>query len=158
VGFGDPFSTSNFLVNAALLNREGCNPFTRFRRMEFFGGHDGTVKAVYAGHADVGAGHDGVIVDLARQNGFSDAASRLVHIGKQDIHSDPVAVNIADAALGTLMTTCLLSIATRPEIQNALDVFWGAVRGLGPTVHQNYQSIADAIDSLGIAEADVLGT
>jgi phosphonate transport system substrate-binding protein len=157
IGFGDPFSTSNFLVNAALLNDEGCNPFTRFRRMEFFGGHDGTVQAVYARKADVGAGHDGVIVDLARQPGFADAATRLIHIGKRDIHSDPVAVNIADAALRAHLEQSLLTIGTIPDIQNALDIFWGAVRGLGPTRHQNYASIEQSIDSLGLSESDVLG-
>jgi ABC-type phosphate/phosphonate transport system substrate-binding protein len=157
MGFGDSFSTANFLVPAALLVANGCNPFTRFRRMEFFGGHDGTVRAVYAGQADLGAGHDGVIVDLARQNGFEDAEAKLTRIGRKDIHSDPVAVVVEDENLRGAIEKSLLVIQAQPEIKKALDIFWGQVFGLGPTKHANYKSIEDAIDSLGIPEADVLG-
>jgi ABC-type phosphate/phosphonate transport system substrate-binding protein len=157
VGFGDSFSTANFLVPAALLVSNGCNPFTRFRRMEFFGGHDGTARAVYEDKADVGAGHDGVIVDLARQPGYADAEARLTRIGRRDIHSDPVAVVVDDGNLRSAIEQSLLAIEALDPVKKALDVFWGAVFGLGPTKHANYKSIEDAIDSLGIPEADVLG-
>jgi ABC-type phosphate/phosphonate transport system substrate-binding protein len=157
IGFGDSFSTSNFLVNAALLKDNGIHPLTRFRRIEFFGGHELVAKAVYDGHADVGAGHDGVLVDLARREGFEDAAKVTRRIGRRDIHSDPVALILDDDALRAEIEKALLVIEKLPAVKTALDVFWGAVFGLGPTRHENYKSIEDSIDSLGIAESDVLG-
>lgn len=155
VGFGDPFSTANFLVPAARLAEVGLFPFTRFRRSEFFGGHDGVVRAVYARQVDVGAGHDGVIVDLARQPGYADAAEKLVRLDRVFIHSDPVAV-LVDDLVRTQLTECMVAIASRPEIKQALDIFWGAVVGLAPTEHANYASVEQAIARLGIPENDLL--
>jgi hypothetical protein len=51
----------------------------------------------------------------------------------------------------------LLEIEKLDTVKEALDVFWGAVCGLGPTRHENYRSIEEAIDSLNIPESDVLG-
>jgi phosphonate transport system substrate-binding protein len=157
IGFGDPFSTANFLVPASLLIEEGLHPFTRFRRIEFLGGHDGVVQAVYGGNVDVGAGHDGVIVDLARQPGSADAELVLVELARREIHSDPVAVNIQDDAVREALTQALLAVGEREDVKADLDIFWGSVKGLGPTRHENYASIEAAIDSLGIPENDVLG-
>lgn len=157
MGFGDSFSTSNFLVNAALLRDNGIHPLTRFRRVEFFGGHELVAEAVYDGRADVGAGHDGVLEDLAREPGFSDAAQVIRRIGRRVIHSDPVAVIVDDNELRDAITAALLEIEKLDTVKVALDVFWGAVFGLGPTRHENYRSIEEAIDSLAIPESDVLG-
>jgi phosphonate transport system substrate-binding protein len=156
LGFGDSFSTANFLVPAAVLLQHGLHPLTRFRRVEFLGGHDGVARAVYRREVDVGAGHDGVIVDLARQEGFRDAETKMVRIARRDIHSDPVAGCVADD-VRALLSDALVAIGGREQVKSALDVFWGAVKGLGPTRHENYGSIEAAIDSLGISEADVLG-
>jgi ABC-type phosphate/phosphonate transport system substrate-binding protein len=155
LGFGDPFSTANFLVPAAHLLDCGLHPFTRFESVRYCGGHDGVARAVYAGEVDVGAGHDGVIVDLARQPGFADAEKKLIRLDRVFIQSDPVAVNV-DAALRAPITKALLAIAARDEIRSALDIFWGAVVGLGPTKHENYASVESAIRKLAIPEADVL--
>jgi phosphonate transport system substrate-binding protein len=155
LGFGDPFSTANFLVPAARLLEHGLHPFTRFRVVRYCGGHDGVVRAVYAREVDVGAGHDGVIVDLARQPGHADALQKLIRLDRVFIHSDPVAVHV-DPLLRDPITRALLAIATREPIKKALDVFWGAVVGLGPTRHENYQSVEDAINRLNIPEGDIL--
>lgn len=156
IGFGDSFSTANFLVPAAILVDAGLHPLSRFRRVEFLGGHDGVAEAVYRGDVDIGAGHDGVIVDLARQDGFTDAEQVLTRLDRRDIHSDPVAVCV-DEELREQITAALLAIGERDEVKQQLDVFWGAVQGLGPTRHENYDSIERAINGLGITEADVLG-
>jgi phosphonate transport system substrate-binding protein len=155
IGFGDPFSTANFIVPAAHLLQIGLHPLTRFRKFQFCGGHDGVVKAVYEGQVDVGAGHDGVIVDLARQPGFPDADKKLVRLDRVFIHSDPVAVNV-EANVREKITAALLVIEARPEIKKALDILWGAVVGLGPTRHENYASVETAIDRLAVPEADIL--
>jgi ABC-type phosphate/phosphonate transport system substrate-binding protein len=156
VGFGDPFSTANFLVPAAELAAHGLLPWTRFARMEFLGGHDGVARGVYARRVDVGAGHDGAIVDLARQPGYEDAEQQLRRLARRDIHSDPVAVCVDDA-LRPQITESLVAISTRPDVKEHLEVFWGAVKGLGRTRHENYASIEQAIGSLALSEADVLG-
>jgi ABC-type phosphate/phosphonate transport system substrate-binding protein len=156
IGFGDSFSTGNFLVPAAILLAHGLHPLTRFRRMEFLGGHDGVAQAVFRGEVDIGAGHDGVIVDLARQSGFAGADKQMIQLARRDIHSDPVATGVSPE-LRHLLTDSLLAIGARDEVKKQLDIFWGAVRGLGPTDHKNYASIEAAINSLGISEADILG-
>ena len=55
------------------------------------------------------------------------------------------------------ITAALLEIEKLDTVKKALDIFWGAVFGLGPTRHENYRSIEQAIDSLAIPESDVLG-
>lgn len=155
LGFGDPFSTANFLVPAARLLDLKLHPFTRFRAVRYCGGHDGVAKAVYSREVDVGAGHDGVIVDLGRQPGFPEAEKKLVRLDRTFIHSDPVAINVKPE-LAAPITTALLTIATRQPIKKALDVFWGAVVGLGPTRHENYESVEKAINRLAIPEEDIL--
>lgn len=155
IGFGDPFSTANFLVPAAHLLQQGLHPFTRFRAVKYCGGHDGVAKAVYSREVDVGAGHDGVIVDLARQPGFEEAGKKLIRLDRVFIHSDPVATNV-DSAARERISAALLTIASRDAIKSALDIFWGAVVGLGPTRHENYDSVATAIDGLAIPERDIL--
>ena len=52
----------------------GLNVYSTFNKMQFFGGHNIVAMAVYNGQTDVGAGHDGVIVDLSGQYGYGDAA------------------------------------------------------------------------------------
>lgn len=69
IGFGVSYSTSNFLVPAYELKKRGLHPLSAFSRVEHLGGHDLVAKAVYEGRIDLGAGHDGVIVDLAAQCG-----------------------------------------------------------------------------------------
>ena len=155
IGFGDPFSTANFLVPAAYLLDHSLHPFTRFQVVRYCGGHDGVAKAVYSREVDVGAGHDGVVVDLARQPGFADAEQKLLRLDRVFIHSDPVAINV-DPSLRDPITQALLAISTRDSIKKALDIFWGAVVGLGPTRHENYSSVEKAIDRLAIPEGDIL--
>ena len=66
----------------------------------------------------------------------------------------------AHKELGTLRAAierALLAIEKLDTVKVALDVFWGAVFGLGPTRHENYRTIEESMDSLGIPESDVLG-
>jgi ABC-type phosphate/phosphonate transport system substrate-binding protein len=54
--------------------------YTSFASVQFLGGHDLVAGAVYEGRFDVGAGHDGVIDDLANQPGCGDARDVLVRL------------------------------------------------------------------------------
>lgn len=159
MAYGDRFSTSNFLIPANILRREaGIHPFLYFARTEFFGGHDRAAEAVYDGRADIGAGHDGVITILAQTR--PDAADKLVRLGREDIHSDPVVVHTGvlpePITLESIQEACV-KVAKTPEVQAALDLFWGWVKDLSPTRHENYASIEAALAGLHLDEADMLG-
>jgi ABC-type phosphate/phosphonate transport system substrate-binding protein len=158
MAYGDRFSTSNFLIPANILRREaGIHPFLYFARTEFTGGHDLAAEAVYDGRADIGAGHDGVITILAETR--PDAPDKLVRLGREDIHSDPVVVHTGllspPVTLESIQDACV-KIAKAPDVQAALDLFWGWVKDLSPTEHGNYASIEAALAGLHLDEADML--
>ena len=157
IAYGDRFSTSNFLISASLLRKNRIHPFLHFRSISFEGGHDLAAKAVYEGRADVGAGHDGVIKILAKS--FPDAEDTLVQVGRENIHSDPVVVHTgilpSGVTLAAIQDACSV-VAKTPVGQRTLDLFWGWVKDLSPTRHENYDSIEAAITNLGLNVSDML--
>ena len=158
IAYGDRFSTSNFLIPAAIMRKqEGLHPFLFFKQVLFTGGHDLAAEAVYRGEADIGAGHDGVIKILSES--FPDAEQKLVQIGKENIHSDPVVVHSgilpAPVTFESIQSACT-KVAKTPPVQKALDLFWGWVKDLSPTKHENYASIEQALSVLGLDESDML--
>jgi ABC-type phosphate/phosphonate transport system substrate-binding protein len=137
IAFGSPQSTSNFLVPAVMLWEQGVHPLNGLTKVEFAGGHDKAAIAVYEGRVDVGAGHDGVILDLANRPGFGDAADVLKRIAwSERILSDPVAVHISDADLRKHVREALIRIAKRGEPESdgnkAVHRFWGTKEGFDP--------------------------
>lgn len=158
IGYGVPYSTSNFLVPAYhLATKLGVHPFAFFSRAEFVGGHELVAKAVYEGRVDIGAGHDGVIKDLARQYGYGDAEDRLVTIARSEpIPSDPVAVHLADPAQRALLLNALVATAGTAVGAEALRRFWGMVAGLAPIAPDAYALLDSAMTRLGLTEQDVL--
>ncbi len=157
IGYGTPYSPSNFLIPALQIKKAGLHPFTGFTRIEFVGGHELVAKAVYEGRFDAGAGHDGVVADLCSQDGYGDAAERLVTLLRSDpIPSDPVAVNVRDAGTRKLLQDALLAAAATPDGRQALAVFWGNVQGLSRTTAKAYASLETALTQLGMTEADLL--
>jgi ABC-type phosphate/phosphonate transport system substrate-binding protein len=157
VAYGNRFSTSNFLINAAMMAKAGIHPFLFYRSATFFGGHDLAAEAVYAGEADIGCGHDGVIKILSQSR--PDAEDRLIAIGREDIHSDPVVVHTGvlppGIGLDDIQAACT-SVAKTAPVQAALDLFWGWVKDLSPTEHANYRSIEEALQRLSLDERDML--
>ncbi|MGB8194009.1 MAG: PhnD/SsuA/transferrin family substrate-binding protein [Chitinophagaceae bacterium] len=156
IAYGDSFSTSNFLIPAMDLYQNGVHPFTSFRMAKFFGGHDGSAKAVYFLEADIGAGHDGAISLLAQEKGFEDANEKLVTISKVDIYSDPVAVRKDLVPDAEKLTESLVSISALPEIKKALEDFWGNVSRLGKADPEKYSLIGKALDALSLSDKDIL--
>lgn len=159
--FGSPQSTSNFLVPAYMLWRAGIHPMNAFSRLEFAGGHDLAAKAVYEGRVDAGAGHDGVIIDLATKLGYSNAAERLVRIEwSEDIPSDPIVVNIPDTTLKAAVSKALLAIAKPNEPASAANVligkFWGTTEGLATISPDAYRVLLPYMEHLSIRPEDVL--
>lgn len=159
LGFGDSFSTSNFLIPASELLKNGINPLTGFRKVEYFGGHDQVAKAVYLGETDIGAGHDGVIYLLSLVPGFEDAQQVLKPIKTIDIHSDPIAINTDhfdnDEQVQKFCES-LFEISNREVVRQQLQEFWGNVTKLGPTQYSNYSAIESAIEHLRLSEKDIL--
>ena len=157
IGYGTPYSTSNFLIPALEIKKTGLHPFAGFSRIEFVGGHELVAKAVYEGRLDIGAGHDGVIADLSNQYGYGDAAEKLVTILRSDpIPSDPVAVNVTDAATRKLLQDALVTSGGTPDGRQALAIFWGNVQGLSRTTADAYASLETALTQLGLSETDLL--
>jgi phosphonate transport system substrate-binding protein len=157
VGYGTPVSTSNFLMPAQLLKQAGIHPLLGFGRIEFLHGHEIVAQAVYAGTVDVGAGHDGVIVDLAKQPGFSDAAAVLRQIARTlPIPSDPVAVTVTDETEKTALQTALIAAGKSPAGSAALKIFWGNTQGLQGTTSAAYGVLVDALRDLKLDQEDIL--
>ena len=158
IGYGVPYSTSNFLVNAwALKQQLGVHPITFFSRVEFLGGHDIVAKAVYEGRIDVGAGHDGVIIDLSNQYGYGDAKEKLVQIVRSDpIPSDPVVVRIADAGEQAVLQTALVAAGKTPDGKAALEGFWGMAQGLKPIPANTYDLLSTIMAEFKFEEKDLL--
>lgn len=157
MAYGDRFSTSNFLIPAHILKRAGIHPFLFFRSAEFFGGHDLAAEAVYRGHADIGGGHDGVIKILSEVE--PDANEKLVSLGREDIHSDPVVVDTDALPEGIglqAVQQAASAVAKSAPVQAALGLFWGWVKDLSPTEHGNYASIEEALERLSLSEEDML--
>jgi len=157
IAYGDRFSTSNFLIPAALLQSAGVHPFLHFAQTTFAGGHDLAAEAVFKGESDLGAGHDGVIKILAQSE--PTAPQELIQLARENIHSDPVVVNLA--TLPTWLTLPLIqgacaSVAKTAGVQAALDLFWGWVKDLSATQHSNYASIEEALHRLKLTAADMI--
>lgn len=157
MAYGDRFSTSNFLIPAAMLAKAGIHPFLHFVSTTFTGGHDLAAEEVFFGRAEVGAGHDGVIKILAQTH--PEAENILVRLSREDIHSDPVVVNTEalpeGVTLAHIQGACE-RVAKQKLVQSALDLFWGWVKDLSATRHQNYASIENALKLLHLNERDML--
>ncbi len=156
VAYGDSFSTSNFLIPAYDLYSQGVHPFTGFRMSKFYGGHDGSAKAVYFNEADVGAGHDGAILLLGQEKGFEDAPQILKTISKVKIYSDPVVVRKDLLTNHDKLTEALVEISSEAIVKKALQDFWGNVTRLGVADASKYQAIEDAMTKLSLSEKDIL--
>lgn len=156
VGYGVPFSTSNFLIPALELQKQRIHPFLDFRTVKFLGGHDKVATAVYQQKVVLGAGHDGVIIDLSRQKGFEDAESKLKRLVRSPpIPSDPIVVNIPNDAERAAVAAALVRAGGTPDGKQALADFWGKAQGLKPTSSQKYNVIQTAIEKLRLRPEDL---
>lgn len=159
--FGSPQSTSNFLMPAHMLWSKGIHPLHTFSTVTFAGGHDKVAEAVYKGLVDAGAGHDGVIIDLASRPGYSNAAERLTRIGwTPDIPSDPVVFRSSNAELQTAVVASLCAIAPTNDASAAgnlaIKAFWGTTEGLEPIAPDAYAVLLSNAKDLGLRPDDML--
>jgi|GEM_PF-5670411 len=158
IGYGLPYSTSNFLMAAfVLLEKAGIHPFCGFGRIEFLKGHEKIAVAVYEGRVEVGAGHDGVIKDLATQPGYGDAEDVLVRLDRSEpIPSDPVVVRIADAKEREQVKQAIIDAGNTPAGIEALKIFWGKTQRLEGTDSGFYKDLGEALKKLRLEQNDLL--
>ncbi|SLM48071.1 protein of unknown function [Nitrospira japonica] len=157
IGYGVAYSTSNFLIPAFMLKQAGVHPLLSFNRVEFLKGHEVISRAVYEGKVDVGAGHDGVIIDLANQSGYGDAGDVLLQIGRSaPLPSDPVVVNVKDATERKRLQEALVAAGQTELGKIALKIFWGNTQGLEPIDSKAYDGLSDALSTLKLDESDLL--
>ena len=106
---------------------------------------------------DVGAGHDGVIVDLADQPGYGDAREVLVQLKRSPpIPSDPVVVFARNPAQLKLLKSAIVAAGKTATGIAALKIFWGKTQGLKATTSNFYKSLNDALKALKFEEADLI--
>jgi ABC-type phosphate/phosphonate transport system substrate-binding protein len=162
MGFGSPQSTSNFLVPAMMLWKQGVHPLNGFSRVEFTGGHDKSAIAVYQSKVEIGAGHDGVIINLADRPGFSDAKDVLKNIDwSEDIPSDPVAVHAPEQAVRNQIAKALIRVANpkdgdKSEGNKAVNAFWGTTEGFEKIAAEAYKGLLRTMSPLGLRPDDIL--
>src|SRR3954470_9704009 len=157
VGFGVPYSTSNFLVPALMLLKAGLHPLLGFPQVQFLGGHDDVARAVYNGQLDLGAGHDGVITGLAGQRGYGDAQDVLVRIDRSaPIPSDPVVVTTPDAAKRAVLKQAIVAAGNTPDGLKAIDAFWGEAKGLQDTTSAAYAVLSEAMQTLKLGASELM--
>jgi ABC-type phosphate/phosphonate transport system substrate-binding protein len=160
LGFGSSHSTSNFLVPAALLHERGIHPLSGFKRVEFTGGHREAVLAVYKGELEVGAGHDGVIVDLANKPEFPDAKKVLHTIEwSEEIPSDPVAMNAPDTVRQRVFDA-LVKVAPpgKPDAPGnvVVESFWGTKQGFETIAPDAYDVLFKSMERLNLRREDLM--
>jgi phosphonate transport system substrate-binding protein len=166
MGFGSRQSTSNFLVPATMLWEQGVHPVNGFSRVEFTGGHDKSAVAVYQGKVDIGAGHDGVIINLAAVPGFSDAEKVLQRVRwSEEIPSDPVAVHTADTVdaeqVAKQVADALIRVANPDDGDQsagnlAVKAFWGTTKGFKTISPDAYSGLLRMMYPVGLRPADML--
>jgi ABC-type phosphate/phosphonate transport system substrate-binding protein len=161
IGFGQSYSTSNFLFPAWHLATQltpAVNAFTSFSAIRYLGGHQLVAKAVYDGVVDLGAGHDGVIEDLADVPGYGDAEERLTTLYWTDyIPSDPIAANIPDATERDELANAIVAASKTQAGSDALRIFWGGVTELALQTSKAYDSVVRCMDELHVTGDDLLG-
>jgi ABC-type phosphate/phosphonate transport system substrate-binding protein len=151
IAFGGPNSTSNFPIPARILHHDAQSTvFPYFRRTDFASGHDLAVQAVYKGRPDLGAGHDGVIDAFCARRPHAAREIRATR-PQQDSQRPVVVHERAPPAPVTRRSVvdAWPAVASQPEVQAALDVFWGGGEGLPGNRTQQlrlYASIEHALE------------
>jgi ABC-type phosphate/phosphonate transport system substrate-binding protein len=114
-------------------------------------------KAVYAGKVELGAGHDGVIVDLAGQPGFGGAKDRLQTVlESRRIPSDAIAVFVENETERTVLQEALVAAGKTPEGKDALAKFWGNAQGVSRTTPDAYKDLNKSVEELALSERDLI--
>jgi len=156
-GFGDPNSTSGYLIPSIEIPAAGytMKPGDHFGDVVFTGGHEQTIVAVYNGDIDAGVTWaDGI---GAWEEGFNSGALRkatdaglidmteLTEIWRSNVIPEgPIVLRKSLPEKVKLMMVGLMASLESMDPECAYGVMAGEVKGMAPITHKEYVSVIEA--------------
>lgn len=156
MGFGDPNSTSGYLIPAVELPKAGYSvkPGEYFSDVKFTGGHEQTIVAVQNGDIDAGVTFADGLGDW--EDGYNSGALRkavdagiidmndLVEIWKSEpIPEGPIVVRSALPADVKEKFTALVEDMINSDPECAYSIASGETAGFVPVTHEAYENIIE---------------
>ena len=156
-GFGDPNSTSGYLIPSIEIPAAGfpMTPGEYFGDVVFTGGHEQTIVAVYNGDIEAGVtwadgigaweeGYNSGALRKAADAGLVDM-TQLVEIWRSKVIPEgPIVLRKALPEKVKLMMTGLMASLESMDPECAYGVMAGEVKGLAPITHEEYEVIIEA--------------
>ena len=156
-GFGDPNSTSGYLIPSIEIPQSGksMQPGEYFQDVVFTGGHEQTIVAVYNGDIDAGVtwadglgewedGYNSGALRKAVDAGLVDM-TELVEIWRsKPIPEGPIVLATGLPESVKLKMTALMATLPTVDPECAYGVIAGDAQGFMPITHEAYTSIVDA--------------
>ena len=114
--FGDPLSTSSYIIPHIELKANGINPDTDFSATVNAGSHQNIAAAVYKGDCDAGVTYINVLTDATLNTTYPDIQTKLVVFADSiRIPNDGVQyVKNLDPKIQAITTEALLAMAADP--------------------------------------------
>lgn len=156
-GFGDPNSTSGYLIPSIEIPKAGYSmkPGDYFKDVKFTGGHEQTIVAVFNGDIDGGVTWADGLGNW--EDGFNSGALRkAVDAGLVDmtelreiwrskvIPEGPVVLRRGLPERVKLQVTGLMASLTSMDPECAYGVFAGEIKAIAPIDHSAYETIVEA--------------
>jgi phosphonate transport system substrate-binding protein len=156
-GFGDPNSTSGYLIPSIEIPRSGYSmkPGEYFKDVVFTGGHEQTIVAVFNGDIDAGVtwadglgewvdGYNSGALRKAADAGLVDMTQIKEIWRSKLIPEGPIVLRKALPEKVKLKVTGLLASMPSMDMECAYGFMAGEVKGIAPVDHDAYVSIIEA--------------
>ncbi|SMO41110.1 phosphonate ABC transporter substrate-binding protein [Paracoccus laeviglucosivorans] len=157
LGFGDPNSTSGYLIPAVEMPKKGYSmePGAFFKEIKFTGGHEQTIVAVNNGDIDAGVtwadglgnwedGYNSGALRKAVDAGIVDMNDMVEIWRSEPIPEGPLVVRKALPADVKAKFTDMMANLIKTDKDCTYGVAGGETAGFTPVKHDNYQSIIEA--------------
>jgi phosphonate transport system substrate-binding protein len=156
-GFGDPNSTSGYLIPSIEIPQSGYSmkPGEYFKDVVFTGGHEQTIVAVFNGDIDAGVtwadglgewvdGYNSGALRKAADAGLVDMTQIKEIWRSKLIPEGPIVLRKALPEKVKLKVTGLLASMPSMDMECAYGFMAGEVKGIAPVDHDAYVSIIEA--------------
>ena len=156
-GFGDPNSTSGYLIPSIEIPQSGYSmkPGEYFKDVVFTGGHEQTIVAVFNGDIDAGVtwadglgewvdGYNSGALRKAADAGLVDMTQIKEIWRSKLIPEGPIVLRKALPEKVKLKVTGLLASMPSMDMECAYGFMAGEVKGIAPVDHEAYVSIIEA--------------
>jgi len=156
-GFGDPNSTSGYLIPSIEIPQAGYSmkPGEYFKDVKFTGGHEQTIVAVFNGDIDGGVtwadglgdwvdGYNSGALRKAADAGLVDMTQIREIWRSKLIPEGPIVLRKALPEKVKLKVTGLLASMPSMDMECAYGFMAGEVKGIAPVDHDAYLSIIEA--------------